>query len=535
MRISNSKIKIIFIQPITIFTTSFDFKNTVVTHLLEIATSTKIRLRNRSNVEVEVINLIDEEIYKPISMSELNQHISSLELFFERFNDGSDLVFGISCFSSNYYISTLVLAGVLRKMFSHCLICVGGYQVNYFSEEFQFPGYIRDQYIPNKLFDFIFLGECSVRFSEFIDYRIDRGSIYSNIQESCQVIDCGLVTDLEQLPLLDYSLIDHDKFTQLYVPIYFSRGCPFNCSYCGDFRNIYLPKVRWRWISPSNAYSRIKNLLNYYSEKNIQIQIFDPLWTYPSWRMKFYDFLIENEISEEMWAEVRVDQFSLKEITLLKKLNFTLAFGLESGSYEMLRIMKKTSNPKKFLDKFQTIITKLNSVGRYAIMNILFGHPGEDMSTMTQTIEYINKITQNVENLIPSISKYMIIPGSDIFNNLNYYIKTYQAKFHYPNHWTIPKCSYLSSSMVDPSKHLGYIDIIKFLSNWIPDLYKKCIQNFSRMKNRGFIYQRYINGMIFGPRTYWKDNPLRHYNDFGDKFDTINMTRDFWQNFTKLI
>jgi hypothetical protein len=89
--------------------------------------------------------------------------------------------------------------------------------------------------------------------------------------------------------------------------------------------------------------------------------------------------------------------------------------------------------------------------------------------------------------------------------------------------------------MVDPSQNLKYIDVIQFLSKWIPDLYKDCIPKFTLLKNRDFIYQRYLNEMIFGPRTYWKDNPIKHYNDFGNKFDTIQISRKFWRNFHRFL
>ena len=174
----------------------------------------------------------------------------------------------------------------------------------------------------------------------------------------------------------------------LFIPIYFSKGCPFNCTFCGDFRNLYKPKDRWRVISPKGAYSRLKDLLKYYEDVTSQVQIFDPLWTYPDWRIHFYKLLQHDEISQELWAEIRIDQFSNKELVYLKKLNFTLAFGLESASHKMLRIMKKTLNPQKFLSRFSSILTELNSAGIYTICNILFGHPGETTSSMMETMEF---------------------------------------------------------------------------------------------------------------------------------------------------
>jgi radical SAM superfamily enzyme YgiQ (UPF0313 family) len=283
-------------------------------------------------------------------------------------------------------------------------------------------------------------------------------------------------------------------------------------------------------ISPKKAMNSIQNLINYYREKTIQIQIFDPLWTYPQWRIKLYQNLIKNGIEEEFWAEVRIDQFSPKEIPFLKNLNFTFAFGLESGSPEMLRIMGKTNNPNKFLSIFPSILSKLDSVGIYVITNILFGHPGETIDHMYQTFRYIDKTITQTNNFIPCISKYMLIPGSYIHNHHNYYSQFYHTKFHYKNHWYIPKCSRISSSMVDPSENWLYTDVIHHLSNWVPNLYSTTIKNFEMKKSRRFIYQRYLNEMIFGSRSYWANNPLTFYNDFGSITNTISETSKFWTN-----
>ncbi|MHA1451295.1 MAG: B12-binding domain-containing radical SAM protein [Promethearchaeota archaeon] len=528
MRVTDPKIKILLIQPITLFSSAFDFKNTIVTHLLEIATNVKLRFNGNSRVNVEVINLIDENIFRPDSIGQYDKHIKSLEQFLIKYNDGSALIFGISCFSSNYYISSLVLAKVIRKLFPTSLICAGGYQVNYFANEFLFPRTIENRKCNEKLFDFVFLGESDHKFAEFIEDRLRNRKTQSQLHEPCEIIQSGLIDNLESLPHIDYSLMKTPKSPFVFIPIYFSKGCPFNCTFCGDFRNIYKSKERWRVISPKGAFSRLKGLLKYYEDVTSQVQIFDPLWAYPDWRIDFYNLLQKDEISQELWAEIRIDQFSSKEIRHLKNLNFTLAFGMESASHNMLRIMKKTVDPQKYLSRFSSILTELDAAGIYVICNILFGHPGETDLSMTKTMEYVEKCTQTAENFIPSLSKYMLIPGSDVFKNHKYYTENYHSKFHYKHYWTIPKCSAITSSMVDPSDNLSYLDVVKSISQWAPEFYSTCIRNFKIKKDRHFIYQRYLNEMVLGPRLYWKNKILQDYNDFGEEKDIMDETEHFW-------
>ena len=229
MRTSDPNINILLIQPITLFSSAFDFKNTIVTHLLEIATYVKLKFKDNSCVSVKVINLIDENVFRPDSISQYDKYIKSLEQFLINFNNGDDLIFGISCFSSNYYISSIVLAKIIRKLFPTSLICVGGYQVNYFVDEFKFPRTIEKRKYNEKLFDFIFLGKSDYKFAEFVEDRIRKNKVHSQTDEPCQVIQCGLINNLETLPYIDYSLMKTPTSPFIFIPIYFSKGCPFNC------------------------------------------------------------------------------------------------------------------------------------------------------------------------------------------------------------------------------------------------------------------------------------------------------------------
>jgi radical SAM superfamily enzyme YgiQ (UPF0313 family) len=528
MKSLNSQIKIILIQPISIFSSAFDFKNTIVTHLLEIASQVNYQFRNNSDVSVKVMNLIDENIYKPRSIHEYKKHITSLTKFLLRFNTGEHLIFGISCFSSNYYISSIVLAKLIREIYPRSIICVGGYQVNYFPEEFVFPQKIYGGIIEEKLFDYIFLGESDFKFAEIVEYLIKTNNIRTHSDKRCQIIQSGLIEKLETLPQIDYSLMKIPDSPFISIPIYFSKGCPFNCAFCGDYRNIYSPKKRWRMISPQDAYIRLKTLIKHFEGISSQVQIFDPLWTYPEWRIKFYKILKENEISQEMWAEIRVDQYSPKETEFLKNLNLTIAFGLESADSRMLNIMKKTKNPKTYLSAFSSNITSLDKAGIYVICNILFGHPGETENSMNQTMDYIENISQKVQNMIPSVSKYMLIPGSEIYSCQSRYINDYHAKFHYPHYWTIPKCYALSSSMVDPSSKFTYYGVIDKISKWIPRLYPSCIKNFQKKRNRDFIFHRYLNQMLLGPRIYWEKHVRNDYDNFGKQEEVMAETSQFW-------
>ena len=100
----------------------------------------------------------------------------------------------------------------------------------------------------------------------------------------------------------------------------------------------------------------------------------------------------------------------------------------------------------------------------------------------------------------------MLIPGSDVFINHKHYTETYHSKFHYQHYWTIPKCSAITSSMVDPSSNFSYLDVIEAISQWAPGFYSSCVRNFKNKKERDFIFQRYLNEMVLGQNLLEEQN-----------------------------
>lgn len=75
-----------------------------------------------------------------------------------------------------------------------------------------------------------------------------------------------VIEDLDDLPVPDFALFDFSKLTstQTYTGLVsFSRGCPYNCTYCCNhkLRSLYPNKKRWlRSRSPQNAIAYIHGL-----------------------------------------------------------------------------------------------------------------------------------------------------------------------------------------------------------------------------------------------------------------------------------
>jgi len=98
-----------------------------------------------------------------------------------------------------------------------------------------------------------------------------------------------VVDDLDALPQPAWDLVDFDKYAKVrnfmsllkgkrYAPIFTSRGCPYQCTYCHD---IFGKKFRWR--SPENVAAEVELLRGLGVD---ELQIVDDIFNMNPRRMK---------------------------------------------------------------------------------------------------------------------------------------------------------------------------------------------------------------------------------------------------------
>lgn len=533
------KLKVIFLQPLTLFSNRYDFGNSPLTHLLQIGSYLKDLSKKKGlSIEIKIYNLLEEKISRAMKYNKIEEHIEDLRKFLIQFNDGSDLIFGITVFSTNYYISSMILAKTIKEIYPTSLIFAGGYHVNFFKEDFIFPQQIFNTLISDKLFDYIYLGESDIKFAEQVIELYEKNKTKSN-NEQPRVINCGKIDKLDDLPLIDFSLMDYKPTHLLFLNVLFSRGCPYNCNFCGDYRNTdpNFKQNRWRLNSPKQALIQLNHMTQYFEKLNFkfEIHIFDPLFAFPEWRIKLYQGLIESKFDYELWAEVRVDQFSLeKELDYLKKLKFSLAFGVESGNKDMLNIMNKTKNPDRHLERVKNIMKKLEQNNVYMITNFIIGHPGETKKSLEDTLNFAENLFEDSPNGIPSFSKYILTPGSEIYYNMDKYNNNYGSKFDYPFYWKLPHDFFVMAASVEPSINFSHLDVINLAKNRISQLIKKQAKNLIQYNDRDVIYQRFTNYLVIYDYKFWNsiisklfeipinrkillDNAVEFWNFFNDK------------------
>jgi radical SAM superfamily enzyme YgiQ (UPF0313 family) len=224
------------------------------------------------------------------------------------------------------------------------------------------------------------------------------------------------VIELDKLPLPAWDLLP--GFPKIYRSAIFdhpqapvatfcaSRGCPFTCHFCDNSTF----DRRTRYHSPDYVLKVMELLQNTYGVRHIQFV--DDLFMASRPRVKeICERLIEKKSTLTWSCSSRVDTINKDLLGLMKQAGcWEISFGLESGSDELLRKMKKSIH----IEKSYGVINWAKEVGIRTKGLFILGYPGENMRTITQTKEFLQRIPLTILNL----SKFSPYPGSPIYEDL---------------------------------------------------------------------------------------------------------------------
>lgn len=214
--------------------------------------------------------------------------------------------------------------------------------------------------------------------------------------------------ELDKLPLPAYHLLDVDRVSsrirhglfrrgRRVLSYMATRGCPHRCTFCCRMMGGGIRAKR-----PETVLREIESLVEAYKLDEIYLED-DNLTALKSFAVAILDGIIERglPISIKLANGVRVD--TLDDV-LLDKLRraggYSLSFGLESGSPEVLRLMKK----KLDLEKTRAVISMAKSHGFLVGANMIIGYPGETEQNIWDSYDYFRSLRLDsvaVVNLIP--------------------------------------------------------------------------------------------------------------------------------------
>ncbi len=349
-------------------------------------------------------------------------------------------ILGLSCWTSMSYLATVLVARVYRELYPDNLIVVGGYHPTARPEEFR---------TPDRLFDYVVCGEGEQAFKEIIDRHTESG------RPSETIVVQGVTTQSDQFAPYNWNLVE--SFTKQYFPdglskmyVFLSRGCPFDCSFCMES----LKDRRWRALTPREAIDQIEQAVVRYSPEIVGIA--DACFGLrPGWRKEFLQLLQASQPSYQIIFETRPEYMDEEDVAALKGLRAEVQFGIESGSPEILRLMRKTKRPDRYLERFRRLSRVLSEHRILHRANIIFNHPGETEKTLKETFNAIDSLLETPESYLIWICRpYMHYPGCELDINRCHYEETYGSRFLNPEWWREDCDQYMASLDSFPSEDL---------------------------------------------------------------------------------
>jgi radical SAM superfamily enzyme YgiQ (UPF0313 family) len=383
-----------------------------------------------NKINVEVLDL-ENEIERPKNENGVKEFLEKALELISRFD--FDIV-AISCWSSLNYLSSISVADICKVVNQRSIVVVGGYHPSALPHDFMYE---------RSPFDFIVTGEGETALLEI--------SKNGKKKEVAPRIILGDPLSLKKQFATDRK---HYKYTNLFPVecIYLSRGCLYNCAFCMERSKGY---KTWRSYSVPGAIEKIREAINILKLREIEIG--DACFGFNKiWRRRFLYGLIKHKINITFWVQTRIDLLDKEDIDLLSKLNFNIEFGLESGSEEMLRIMRKTNRPKAYLKKCEDVITYLNKKEVSYRIYLIFNHPGETLATWNRSIGFFRSIIKKQNKISGTLGgqNYAFFPGSQIHRYYNYYKEKFGTVVRHKEWWKERGDHWKLARSIIPSREL---------------------------------------------------------------------------------
>jgi len=327
------------------------------------------------------------------------------------------LVFGVSAMTGKQILYGLSVSQLVKEK-SNSLVVWGGVH----------PSLSPQKTLENGFVDLVVVGEGEKTFLELVD-RLAKGQGYFDLpgigykyEGQVKVNPPQDFIDLSRQPEIPYQLIEMEKYVGSQslasgkkgrdLSVYSSRGCPHRCAFC---YNQGYNKRKWRGQSAERLFADIKKLIKKYQLTAISIQD-DEFFTDFERVKKFCRLILSEDIKVEFISSCRVDYVCRMDddfLRLIHQAGFKiLEFGIESGSPEMLKKIKKDIT----VDQTLRAVAKLKEFGLSGKYCFMSGFPEETMKDVYQTTDLMRKIKKvDPYSRIPCWRIFTPFPGIDLY------------------------------------------------------------------------------------------------------------------------
>lgn len=357
------------------------------------------------NIEISIPNDSDDQFWENyLQCSDFFENNKSLfDNWVEKILEFVPDVVGFSVWRSTEYFA-IRMAEMLKKKDKNIQIIFGGSWCSLGGRRL-----ISDENV-----DVLVYGEGELTLADIIEsHNLKKPIQGCLIKHNGEIKDYGArkeIENLDNLPFPNLSFFSLDKYLfKNHVPISFSRGCDWRCSYC--ITNCLWRKLRVR--SAESIYSEIVYRLKEFPELR-GFRLYDPsINSDINLLSNLCELLIKNNITIgfDGYAQIK-PQMTPKLLKKLRKVGFLgLGYGMESGSQRILNKMKRPYT----VELAERVIKDTYNAGIGVVLGFIVGFPGESEQDFQSNLNFIKKVKRHVTHI--SSASECWISGTYIANN----------------------------------------------------------------------------------------------------------------------
>ena len=253
-----------------------------------------------------------------------------------------------------------------------------------------------------------------------VTFRTVDGNIISN---SANLDYPSLISD--KFPHPSYDLIDMDLYkkfliqakninliqeisnSEFYLPLLLSRGCAFNCNFCG----LGIGKGNWKSYSLEYAKNLLLRFKNMFSVEGF-IFLDSSMNSNPNWFKNILKFLKENSLKCLIPNGLRADLIDEETALLLKDVCDVVLVSLETNN---TKIVNEFCGKSFNLNNFNKFIELSYEIELNVKAHYIIGFPDESITDMSRTISHAIYLFDEY-NVQPLLEIATPLPGTEFYN-----------------------------------------------------------------------------------------------------------------------
>jgi len=309
-----------------------------------------------------------------------------------------------------------------------------------------FSSVVPEMILGEKCADYVVFSEGEVTFHELLQ-AIEKGEPAAQVKGLAYLDESGAMcrtperefADLADFPVIDWSFIDPPKYFERFVNcskmmyLYNAKGCPGQCAFC--FNKEY-NRCIYRKRPNEYVISEIAELVTQYGLNGVFFS--DEMFCVKKEDLyNFCDSIRRLKLDFVWGCQVRIGHLNCEDLQYMYDSNCRwILFGVESGSPEMLKRIRKGIDFNKIDETFQNC----REIGISTLGSFILGFPDETEKQIRETVHMMLRVNANLYPL----NFFGALPGTELFD---YIVK--QGGFTFPK--TLKECgdSYPAEKIVE--------------------------------------------------------------------------------------